>query len=130
MDELVQALHSTGYQFAHFGWSRAPKGDYGVYAEEGANDLIASGCHAERAVRLTVDYFTRAVDSEASYNTRSPGLYETVGDGVYSRFDAHPAKTAIEAAFDRCGCAWYLNSVQFEDDTGYVHFEWVVECPG
>lgn len=130
MDELVQALLSTGYPFAHFGWSRAPKGDYGVYAEEGANDLVADGRHVERAIRLTIDYFTRAVDKTAAYNTQTPGLYDTQTPGVYTWFSAHPAKTAIEAALDRCGAAWYLNSVQFEQDSGFVHFEWVCECCG
>lgn len=129
MDELVQALKATGYAWAHFGWSRAPEGDYGVYAEEGANDLIASGRHVERVVRLTVDYFTRAVDSRVVYSGDGEA-YNTDGTGLYSWFDSHPAKTAIEEALDSVGCAWYLNSVQFENDTGYVHFEWVVEALG
>ena len=99
MDELVQALLSTGYAFAHFGWSKAPSGDYGVYAEEGANDLVANGQHVERATRLTVDYFTRTVES----------------------------RQVIENALEQVHAAWYLNSIQFESDTGYVHLEWVVE---
>ena len=126
MDELMQALQSTGYEFAHFGWSKAPAGDYGVYAEEGANDLVANGQHVERVIRLTIDYFTRNVDSRVAYNARSDGAYDTTS-GVYSWFSAHPAKQAIENALDQVHAAWYLNSIQFESDTGYVHFEWVVE---
>lgn len=129
MDELVNALKATGYAFAHFGWSKAPDGDYGVYAEEGANDLIANGRHAERAIRLTVDYFTRSVDATVVYDGGG-AVYSTNETGLYSWFDSHPAKTAIEAAFDSVGCAWYLNSIQFENDTGYVHLEWVVETLG
>lgn len=129
MDELIQALEATGYAFAHFGWSKAPDGDYGVYSEEGANDLVANGRHVERAIRLTIDYFTRAVDARVTYNTESPGIYDT-GGGVYSWFDRHPAKTAIENALNNSPCVWYLNSVQFESDSGYVHFEWVVEALG
>ena len=130
MDELITNLLATGYDFAHFGWSKAPSGDYGVYAEEGANDLVANGRHVERAIRLTVDYFTRAVDKRVTYNTTTPGVYDTNGNGAYSWFDAHPAKTAIENALNNSPCVWYLNSVQFENDTGYVHFEWVVEALG
>lgn len=101
MDELINALAATGCQFAHFGWSRAPEGDYGVYAEDGANDLEANNVHAERAVQGTVDYFTRD--------------------------DSGAPQAAIEAALEGVPCAWYLNSVQFEEETGYIHYEWVFE---
>lgn len=104
MDELKSALDSTGYSFAHFGWSKAPSGDYGVYAEDSANDLIANGKHIEKVLQGTVDYFTRD--------------------------DSGAPKTAIETALDGIGIAWYLNSIQFEDDTGYIHYEWVVDVRG
>lgn len=123
MDELVQALHETGYAFAHFGWSRAPKGDYGVYAEDGANDLIAGGVHAERAVEGTLDYFTRAIDDRVVL--AHDGVPYATQTGLYSWVESIPAKTAIENALTKSGCAWYLNSIQFEQDTGYVHIEWV-----
>jgi hypothetical protein len=102
MDELINALAATGYQFAHFGWSKAPAGDYGVYAEDGANDLIAGNKHVEKVLQGTVDYFTR----DAS---------------------GYP-KIAIEAALDSVPVAWYLSSIQFEEETGYIHYEWVFEC--
>lgn len=104
MDELKSALDSTGYSFAHFGWSKAPSGDYGVYAEDSANDLIANGKHVEKVLQGTVDYFTRD--------------------------DSGAPKAAIETALDGIGIAWYLNSIQFEDDTGYIHYEWVVDVRG
>ena len=36
---------------------------------------------------------------------------------------------AFEAALDAAPCvgAWYRNSVQYEEDTGLTHFEWVWE---
>ena len=37
---LEQALAATGYEFAHFGWSRAPGTEYGTWAEEGADEEI------------------------------------------------------------------------------------------
>lgn len=102
MDELINALTATGYQFAHFGWSKAPTGDYGVYAEDGANDLIAGNKHVEKVLQGTVDYFTRD--------------------------DSGYPKIVIELALDSVPVAWYLNSIQFEEDTGYIHYEWVWEC--
>ena len=104
MDELENALNGTGLPFAHFGWSKAPAGDYGVYAEDGANDLISNGKHAERVLQGTVDYFTRD-------NSGAP-------------------KTTIETALDGIGIAWYLNSVQLEEQTGFIHYEWVFEVMG
>lgn len=128
MDELIKALESTGYPFAHFGWSRAPEGDYGVYAEDGANDLIAGSRHAERVVEGTVDYFTRGVDARVVYAFNGSAYAAT--DGVYSWADSLPAKTAIENALNAARCAWYLNSIQYEPDTGYVHLEWVFQTVG
>lgn len=104
MGELATALATTGYEFAHFGWSKAPAGDYGVYAEDGANDLIAGNVHVEKVLQCTVDYFTRD--------------------------DSGAPKTAIEAALESVPVAYYLNSIQFENDSGYIHYEWVVEVHG
>lgn len=100
LSDLVTALDATKLAFAHFGWSKAPAGDYGVYAEDGANDLNADDVHAEKVVQGTVDYFTRD--------------------------DSGAPQATIEAALEGV-CAWYLNSVQFEEDTGYIHYEWVFE---
>lgn len=33
---------------------------------------------------------------------------------------------AIQAALNGLsGCAWYLNSIQYEEDTRLLHWEWV-----
>ena len=104
LETLRAALEATGYSFAHFGWAKEAmerKRDHGVYAEDGANDFEAGNHHTERAVQGTVDYFTRD--------------------------DSGAPQAIIEAALDSCGCAWYLNSVQFEQDTGFIHYEWVFE---
>ena len=45
----------------------------------------------------------------------------------YTRDDSGTPKTTIETALDSVPVAWYLNSVQFESDTGYIHYEWVFE---
>lgn len=101
LNDIKTALTSTGYKFAHYAWSRSPAGDYGVYAEDGANDLNADGEHAEKALQGTVDYFTRD--------------------------DTGTPKATIEAALEGLNVPWYLNTIQYEDDTGYIHYEWVFE---
>lgn len=102
LERLEVALTATGLPFAHFGWSKAPDGDYGVFSEDGSNDLSAGNSHAEAATEGTVDCFTRD--------------------------DSGAPQRAIEAALESVeGLAWYLNSVQFEGDTGYIHYEWVFQ---
>lgn len=103
LEQLKAALDSTRIPFAFAAWSEAPSGDYGVYTPDGANDLEADDTHAEKAIAGTVDYFTRS--------------------------DGGTAKALIETALDTVeGLAWQLNSVQYENDSGYLHFEWAFEA--
>lgn len=99
MDELIRALTATNLPFAHFAWATAPAGDYGVYAEDDDAVMFADNAHAETATNGTIDYFTRA--------------------------DGGAAKRTIESALDTVpGCAWRHYSTQFEEDSGYIHYEW------
>lgn len=101
MNELVTALTATGYQFAHFAWAHAPSGTYGTYSEDSENRLAGNDKTAENALVVYVNLFTKD-------DTQTP-------------------RTTIENALDGIPCAWYLNTVQFEQETGYIHFEWVCE---
>lgn len=99
---LLNALNATGLSFAHFGWSKTAKEidmDHGVVAENGGEDFIANDVHLERGTTGTVDYFTRD-------HTDTP-------------------RTTIETVLNQ-HCAWQLNSVQYEEDTGFIHYEWLV----
>lgn len=98
MDKLIEALNATGYAFAHHAWSKAPDGDYGTYAEDSGEDLTANNIHIERGTVGYISYFTRD-DSEAPRQT-------------------------IEAALNSINIPWSLNTVQYENDTGYIHYEW------
>ena len=73
---------------------------YFVWHEDGANDFEADGKHLERAVTGTTDLFTK------------------------QEFD--PWRDEFEAALDASPyISWYLNSVQYEEETGFYHYEWV-----
>lgn len=101
--DFVKALEDTQIPVAHWGWDkkRLPSGNYIVYEEDGAADLEANGLHIERATEGTVHLYTRDYSSTAG--------------------------SAVEAAFESLpGVVWYLASVQFEEDTRYVHFAWEV----
>lgn len=99
LSDLKTALTATGYKFAHHAWSTAPSGDYGVYGEEGASDFIANGEHAEKAITGFIDYFTRD-------NSGTP-------------------KKTIETELQKLNIPWRVNSISYENDTGYIHIEWV-----
>lgn len=98
MLDLVLALQATGFQFAHFAWSKAPEGDYGTYSEYSGEDLVADGKHIERGTVGYINYFTRD--------------------------DSETPRTTIEEALNSINIQWNLNSVQYENDTGYIHYEW------
>ncbi len=101
---LETALAATGYPFAHYGWSHAPDGDYGVFGEDWSRDLIADGQHVERGTRCFVT--------------------------LYTRDDSGVPRKAVEKALNGLRCPWRLNAVMFEDSTGYIHFEWLVSMLG
>lgn len=74
---------------------------YLVWQEDGANDFLAEDTHAEKAVTGTTDLFTK------------------------QEFD--PWRAALEQSFDAAPLVWKLNSVQFEEDTRFWHYEWAWE---
>ena len=98
MDEILTELQKLG-SFAAWGWSKQPAGDYGVVSADGQNALRAGDALAEKVMEGTIDWFTRNPSG-------------TVPGGV-------------ETALDALGASWYLNSVQYESDTGLIHYEWV-----
>lgn len=99
-NELIEALRQV-LPIAEYAWDVRPDTDYLVIAIDGeANSLQADGKKVNQAPQGTVDLFTFSNDRE---------VMQSVQD-VLNAFD---------------GCAWYLNSVQYEDDTRLLHWEWV-----
>ena len=97
MTRITTALDQTGLKFKHYAWSPAPASEYGTYQEDGADDFIGDGLHGEKGITGTIDYFTRKDDGS---------VQKTIED-------------ALEGV-----CAWRLNSIQYENDTGLIHYEW------
>lgn len=108
--ELGQGLNNitvkgSTLKFAHFGWASAPAGDYGVYSESGADQFQADNRFGEHYTIGYINYFTRD-DSEAAKNAIEDYLRQVQETNV---------------------CAWYLNTIQYEENTHFIHYEWVVE---
>lgn len=104
MHKLEAALQATGIPTAYFGWSHAPAGDYIAWGEDYARDFVSNGIHAERGTRCFVSLFTRD------------------GSGATRR--------TVENALNGLRCPWRLSMGRYENDSGYIHFEWRVSIYG
>ena len=103
LNEIVKnallSLTDSVYLYTAKGNAKTP---YVVYGVSGSNDLFAGNRRAEMADSGFIDLFTK---------TETDPL---IGD--------------IPSALDAAGVSFYLNSVQFEEETGYLHFEWLWEA--
>lgn len=107
LGELLKNIEISATEkmkFAHFSWSKAPSGDYGVYAEYLGNELHTEGTVAEQAIEGAIDYFTRD--------------------------DSATPKTKIQTALINAGVNFKLDSIQYEEDTGYIHYTWIFYING
>lgn len=96
-EKIISAHTAVTDAVSHGGRMKSDR--YFVWQEEGNNDLLADGRHAEKAVTGSTDLFTKM------------------------EFD--PWKEAFEQALDDTpGVCWRLNSVQYEPETGFWHYEW------
>lgn len=102
LDEIKTAMETTGYPFALYGWKNASANTYGVVVQDDAQAIWGDGTLQEQSMIGTVHLFTKDP-------TGAP-------------------QAAVQEALGALDIAFYLNSVQYEDDTGYIHFEWVWEC--
>lgn len=100
-EELKQALTKTGIPFAHHAWDVAPTGDYIVWAEDSARSAWAENKMDVQIMQGTIDLFTRS--------------------------DSETPKETVQAELNKTNVSWYLNSIQYESDTRYIHYEWVFE---
>ena len=97
-EKIIAAHLAVTNQVSHGG--RLTSDRYFVWQEDGADDLIVNRVHGEQAVTGSTDLFTK------------------------QEFD--PWKDAFEAALDASeDISWELNSIQFEEDTGFWHYEWI-----
>lgn len=98
-EKLIEAHLSVTTEVSHH--TRMTSDRYFVWQEEGSNDSVADNRHAERAMTGTTDLFTK------------------------EEFD--PWINALQESFTARGISWSLSSVQYEEDTGFIHYEWTWE---
>lgn len=100
-EKIIAAHTAVTDQVSHI--TRLPSERYFVWQEDGSNDLSANNGHGEKAMSGSTDLFTKM------------------------EFD--PWADAIGKNLSRYGISWQLNSVQREEDTGFIHYEWIWEVP-
>ena len=101
LSPLATALSGAVPNSFHYWHPAGTAAPYLVWQEDGDSNLWAGNGAAERAITGTVDYFTK------------------------TEYD--PALDLITAALESVGASWYLESVQYEDETQLIHYEWVFE---
>ena len=98
LSDIGTALLTVGVPVSHYAAHKQPD-QYIVWAEDGqANAIWADGKMREQAIAGTVDYFTK------------------------TEYDGNAA--LIQTALNDAGVSWRLESVQYEEITGYIHTEW------
>ena len=102
LDALLNVLNGcTDIPFVELAWSHAPDDKYGVINLDNQIALDADADPvSEKMLTGFVDVFVR-----------KPKNLSTV--------------KIVENAMKALGIWFKLNSVQFEDDTGYLHYEWI-----
>lgn len=99
---LRDLLLTIGPPVFHY-FASEQTGNYIVWAEEGeGNSLYADDVNILQGIQGTIDYFTT------------------------TEFD--PVVQQIQDKLNSAEIVWRLNSVQYERDTGYTHYEWVWEA--
>lgn len=98
-EELKQTLLTVEPNVGHYkAFKQSDR--YIVWAEDGQGQAQhADGKMQNQAIEGTIDYFIKGED-----NTAIPRMQE---------------------ALDQIDISYRFNSAQYEEDTGFVHFEWV-----
>lgn len=77
-------------------------GDYCVWAEDMEPDRVSADNRKQiQNLQGTIDFFTRT--------------------------EFNPLIDDIQNALNDARISFFLNSVQYEDETGFIHYEWVFE---
>lgn len=95
--EKVVAAHTAVTDAVSHG-KRLQSERYFVWNETNRDDFGADNRHAEKCQRGTTHLFTK--------------------------IELDPWKDAFERSLDQYGIVWSLNWSEFEEDTGFWHFEW------
>lgn len=78
-------------------------------------------------------YIVWAEDTEAGFLNADDTKEEQVIQGTidyFTKTEYDPNFKLIQAKLNSIDVAWSLNSVQYEEETKFIHYEWVFEFEG
>lgn len=101
LQTIKSALLTVGVPVSHFTAAKRPD-KYIVWAEDSqADSLCADDQMSDQTIQGTIDYFTHAEND--------------------------PIVNNIQTALTQADISYQLNSIQYEDNTKYIHYEWTFE---
>lgn len=100
LDKVRRALLTVTDKCYHYTAAKSAKDKYIVWAEDGdLSPAPMDNMIPSHVIEGTIDYYTKDEDDTAM--------------------------ARIPAALNTAGIAWALNSVQYEDETRLIHYEWI-----
>lgn len=100
LDKIRDALLTVTDNVGHY--EAFKKTDqYIVWAEDGSYSGYGDNKSTTQVMTGTIDYFTKTEDD--------------------------PNVEAVQNALNSIDIAWAMNSIQYEDETGFLHYEWTFE---
>jgi hypothetical protein len=101
LDAIPNALLTVTDNVGHYE-AHEKSDQYIVWAEDSQADALwADGRMQEQVIQGTIDYFTKTEDD--------------------------PNVVKIQDALSDAEISFRLASIQYEDDTGFIHYEWIFE---
>lgn len=103
-DKIKEALLRVDVEAFHY-YALHPSDRYVVWAEDSeGTELAADNRKIGQVLSGTIDFFTKT--------------------------EQDPARKEIQRALGDAEISYSLNSVQYEEETGYIHYEWRWEVAG
>lgn len=91
---------------------------------------VVPDCYHFEAHKQTDKYIVWAEEGQAGAGHGDNHMTTQVLTGTVDYFtkqEYDPAFGQIQQALNSMDIAWRLNSIQYEDDTKYTHYEWIWE---
>ena len=91
---------------------------------------VVPDCNHFTAIKKPDKYIVWAEDGQADAEHGDDRMVEQTLIGTidyFTRMEFDPNVKKIQKALNDIGVGWRLNSIQYEDDTKYIHYEWVWE---
>jgi hypothetical protein len=103
LSDVKTALLTVSQKVYHH-TAEGATGNYIVWAEDGQSNAVhGNGIMKAQVIQGTIHYFTT-----------------TENDPVFDQ---------IQTALNAASVGFWLNSIQYETETKYIHYEWVFDIP-